>query len=51
MLGNHREIIIPRARIDRFLQHPADQLRAANFDAGVSGKLQRVGQVFQRIFG
>src|SRR6266550_1727424 len=30
MLGDDREIIIPRSGIDRFLQHRADQLRAAN---------------------
>ena len=51
MLRDHRKIIIPRAGIDGFLQHLANQLRATDLDAGIARELQRVGQILQRIFG
>src|SRR5664279_2159035 len=42
MPGNDREIRSPRTGIDGLLQYLADQLRAADLDAGVSSELQRV---------
>src|SRR4029453_8722194 len=44
MLGDHRKIIIARAGIDRFLQHGADQLGAADFQPCIRCQLQRVRQ-------
>src|SRR3954471_123645 len=51
MLGDDRKIIVSRSGIDRFLQHGADQLRAADFQSGLGRELQRVGQILQRILG
>src|SRR4029450_431814 len=42
-----REIIVPRSRIDRFLQDKAHKLCAANPDSRIACELQRVGQILQ----
>jgi hypothetical protein len=47
MFGDHGKIRLARARIDSFPQYLADQFGATDFDAGITGPFQRVGQVFQ----
>src|SRR5882757_8952558 len=51
MFRDDRKTIISRSGIDRFLQHGADQLRAADFQPGIRCQLQRIGQILQRILG
>src|SRR5215470_6464807 len=41
------EIIVPRSRIDRFLQDKAHKLGTTNLDSGFARQFQRIGKILQ----